>query len=65
MLYYDMTCLLFAQITCSFTAWPLCFGGYNKLQDNLVKLKWPKLSYKFRLLEIKQYSGKIGNSGKM
>ena len=48
-----------------FTAWLLCFGGYDKLQDNLVKLKSPKLLYKFRRLEMKQNSGKIWNSGKM
>ena len=49
----------------AFTPSPLCFGGYDKLQDNLVKLKSPKILYKFRRLEKTQYSGKIGNSGKM
>ena len=34
------------------TSWPLWFG--DKLQDNLVKLKSPKLLYKFRCLEIKK-----------
>ena len=38
----------------AFTPSPLCFGGYDKLQDNLVKLKSPKILYKFRRLEIKQ-----------
>ena len=31
------------------------FGYYDKLKDNLVKLKSPKLLYKFRCLEMKQY----------
>ena len=31
----------------------------------ICKNKYPKLLYKFRPLEIKQYSGKMGNSGKM